>query len=118
MPSREEQWTDLMSQYERGILRQVPCAAGLAAACEVLRDSSWASDLYPWSSVGRLGLSSTPIYEEALERRAVWFSAAAEGNVAASFQERFGSIPVRTENLPDLSEKSLSLLASWVRGNG
>ena len=112
---RAQHWTALSDAYRSGIYARELFAKELAAACLVLRDASWAADVFPFCSHGRLGMSIASEYEHARTRRAVWVGGADQSRgPIATFQDRFG-IGGETESvLRDLEEATLRRLVDWL----
>ena len=116
MPTRHDSWTDLHAAYHEHPFSREPFAKELAAACLVLRDADWASDIDPFFSHGQLGLSTTSNYQAARQRRAVWLGGNESQRLIATFQERLGSETVKTESMSELSQAALRAVVEWVQG--
>lgn len=115
MLSRNDYWTQMYIAYHEGTYSHEYIAKKLAAACLTLRDAEWAMDIYPFCSHGLLGLSTTRDYATACRCRAVWIGADADHHPIATFQDKFGQGPSRTERVADLGETTLKALVDWVR---
>lgn len=116
MSTREEQWTYFSLAYERGYLQRMSGAPEISAACRILRDAPWASDLYPWTSLGVLIISTAQDYPQLLKRRSVRLRGKVDGAIPAHFYKWSGRSAGRVERLVTISEESLRPLVSWVRG--
>lgn len=115
MARREDQWTAMSLEYRDGHWGHSAATKALTVVCLVFRDGSWAAGLYPYCSMGTLGVSTAATYIEARKVRAVWLGYDANGPREARFQETFGS-PGHGTPLSDWREPTLMKLAGWVRG--
>jgi hypothetical protein len=117
MRSREQQWSDQHDTYRAGTRMLLPHQLNdeYAAVCLLLRDAPWAAGLFPTSSLGRLGITASPIYEEWIVGRSAWLGANAEGQLSVTYQENSGRTRA-TRNVASFGANVLQDVASWLRG--
>ena len=116
MEEREQLWTDMHDAY-LGVkpYSLVSLKDQLAAICLTMRDAPWAAGLYPTWSMARLGISTSPNYQEWRIGRSVMFSVDKQRRLVVTFY--VGTRARTSEVLPSTGDEELQRIAAWVRGD-
>jgi hypothetical protein len=117
MKTREQQWSDQYGAYLNGerILLPRQVNEEFASVCLLLRDAAWASGLFPTSSMGRLGITTSPVYEEWIVGRSAWLGVDEKGQLSVTYQEDAGRTQA-THNVAAFGPDVLNAAATWLRG--
>jgi hypothetical protein len=117
MRSREQQWTEMHDAYCKGERMFLPRQLNkeFASVCLLLRDAEWAADLFPISSLGRLGITTSPVYKEWVGGRYVSLGVDEQDRLTITSYD--GSNTVKsTRHVAEFDAQSLQEAAAWLHG--